>query len=507
MNWIDLFLNKVTMYSLMLYYLIALIAVAVVLSFFGVLPYNPWTMLLATSVLYGTSKIVNPVFGRLFKVRPNFESSAITGLILALIFGPTIALGHIWKLGVIAAVAMLSKYVIIFQKRHIFNPAAFAAVVSAALLSVGASWWVGNIFMLPAVAIGGFLFLRKARWFHLSLSFLITYFVAHIALYFYSGQGGNIMQYLTSTLLNSPILFFSFVMLTEPLTQPSGKRSRILFGAGVALLASLLPTMFDVYYGLELSLIIGNIIFLLLFGNTRRFLHLVKKTSVAANTTAFAFASEKKLAFQPGQFLLWSLPHTKTDLRGHRRYFSIASSPTEENISLVTKFAEKSSTFKKALWELPPEETIMASSLDGDFVLPKDRQQKCVFIAGGVGIVPFRSMVKFLLDTKQKQPITLLYSNNTAEEICFKEIFDQAEKNLGMKTVYTLTNMDQVPTDWRGKTGYIDGPVIQEEVKEYRNALYYVSGPDSFVRAMEKALKGIGIPSRNIKTDYFPGYA
>ena len=61
MNWIDLFLNKVTMYSLMLYYLIALIAVAVVLSFFGVLPYNPWTMLLATSVLYGTSKIVNPV--------------------------------------------------------------------------------------------------------------------------------------------------------------------------------------------------------------------------------------------------------------------------------------------------------------------------------------------------------------------------------------------------------------------------------------------------------------
>src|SRR3989338_1548092 len=88
MNWIDLFLNKVTMYSLMLYYLIALIAVAVVLSFFGVLPYNPWTMLLATSVLYGTSKIVNPVFGRLFKVRPNFESPAITGPILDLVFGP-----------------------------------------------------------------------------------------------------------------------------------------------------------------------------------------------------------------------------------------------------------------------------------------------------------------------------------------------------------------------------------------------------------------------------------
>lgn len=510
MKWIDAFLNKVTMYNYMLYYLIVLIVAAVALSYFGVLSYNAWLMAVGAAVVYGACKLWNWLFGYLFKVWPNWESSAISGVILGLIVGPEAGWNDIWKLVFVAGVAMLSKFVIVWRKRHIFNPAAFAVVVSALTIGLGASWWVGTKPMIAFVVIGGLLFLRKIRWFHLWFSFLLTYCITIAVLYFFTSAGtvtiNDLGPYLLNTLLYSPVLFFSFVMLTEPLTMPGGRNHRIVYGVLIGLLAAVVPAMFNISYALELSLLIGNVVALILFGNTRRFAKFLTKQPVAANTIAFAFAPNQPLPYQPGQFLLWTLPHKKTDFRGHRRYFSIASSPTENSLALVTKFAERSSSFKNKLQEIPEGYTVTASNLDGDFVLPRDEQQPLVFIAGGVGVVPFRSMIKYLVDKEMKRPITLFYSNNREEEIAFKDLLTQAEQAFGLKTIYTLTDKEHLPAQWAGKTGYVDAEMITSETPDYKSALYYISGPDPMVRAMEKTLHSIGIARRQIKTDYFPGY-
>lgn len=498
------------MYNYMLYWLIVLIVAAVVLSYFGVLAYNPWQMAISAAVVYGACKLWNWLFGKLFKVWPNWESSAISGVILGLIMGPEVGWTDLWKLVVIGGIAMLSKFVVVWRRRHIFNPAAFSAVVGALTLGLGASWWVGTLPILPFVVIGGLLFLRKVRWFHLSISFLLAYCAMVAGLYVYQNpvlvSANDIFSYVVNTLAYSPILFFSFIMLTEPLTMPAGKQHRIIYGIAIGILAAMVPYWFNIPYALELSLLIGNVVALVLFGNTRRFLKFMGKQTLAANTVAFNFAADQKLAFQPGQFLLWTLPHKKTDFRGHRRYFSIASSPTEDNLSIVTKLAEKSSSFKRTLQQIATGQTLVASNLDGDFVLPPDDHQPLVFIAGGVGIVPFRSMIKYLMDKKLQRPITLFYSNNQKGEITFQDLFDQAQKEFGLKTVYTLTDKEHLPSDWKGKVGYIDAEMIKTEVPNHQSALYYISGPDPMVRAMEKTLRSLSIPRRQIKTDYFPGY-
>ncbi len=507
MRWIDNLLNKITMYFLMTYYLIFLVTIAGVFMFLKILPYDLWKYLVEIAVLYGVAKIVNPILGKIFKVHPNSESSAITGLILVLIVGPDIAWSNLPLLALISIIAMASKYLIVFQRRHIFNPAAFAVLVSYFAFGIGASWWVGTLWMMPFVVIGGLLLMRKVKWFHLVLSFVITYVLAQVIVLRLSSADADIVGLVKNLLLYSPLLFFSFVMLTEPLTASSGKRARIAYGAFIALLAVLVPQYYSISYGFEGALLAGNLVGLIVFGNTRRFLKLVDQASVAKDTLLFKFQPNKKLAYTPGQFLLWSLPHAKSDMRGHRRYFTIASSPTESELMVVTKLAEKSSTFKTHMKEMTDEQEMMVSSRDGDFVLPKNPNQHVVFIAGGVGIAPFRSMVKYLLDTKKSQPITLLYSNNLAEEIAFKELFDEAQRTFGMKTIYTLTDKEHLPADWQGKTGYVSGDLIKAEVKDYPKAIYYLSGPDSMVKAIEKTLHDIGIPRSQIKTDYFPGYA
>jgi len=242
MRFIDDFLNGITMYRLMLYYLSLLFGVAVILSFLQILPYNPTDILVSGFYLVFLCYLSNQVFGHLFKIKPNYESQLISGLILGLIIGPFPFLPNLLFLTVTPILAMASKYVINIKKQHIFNPAAFAVVASAIFLGRGASWWIGSTAMAPFIIFGGVILLRKIRRFNLSLGFLIAY------LLFYP-----------KTFLASPILFFSFVMLTEPLTSPTDKNLRTYYGIFTALVLILFQKLFSVSYTLELSLLVANI--------------------------------------------------------------------------------------------------------------------------------------------------------------------------------------------------------------------------------------------------------
>ena len=193
-------------------------------------------------------------------------------------------------------------------------------------------------------------------------------------------------------------------------------------------------------------------------------LKLKDKVQLAPDIYDFIFTPARRFAFSPGQYMEWTLGHADPDSRGNRRYFTLASSPTEDQLRLGVKFYPNGSSFKQALLDLDHQHEIVATQLAGDFVLPNDPNQKCVFIAGGVGITPFRSMIKYLIDTRQRRSIVLFYANRSIKDIIYKDVFDKAEKQLGLKTVYTVTDSSDLPAAWRGKVGRITPDLIKAEV-------------------------------------------
>jgi ferredoxin-NADP reductase len=262
-----------------------------------------------------------------------------------------------------------------------------------------------------------------------------------------------------------------------------------------------------VYSTPELALLAGNLFSYLMSPRATYLLKLEQTTRLAPDIYEFRFRDGTNLRFRPGQYLEWTLRHSCPDSRGNRRYFTIASSAGEREVRLGVKFYPGASSFKRALLAMRPGDEIVASQLAGEFVLPAGKRQKLVFMAGGIGITPFRSMIRSLLDHGEKRPITVLYSNKTAQEIVYADVLEEARKQLGIKTVYTLTDANHVPPDWQGGTGRIDAEMIAKAVPDYRERTFYLSGPRTLVVGFEEALTNMGIPKRRIKTDFFPGFA
>jgi len=221
----------------------------------------------------------------------------------------------------------------------------------------------------------------------------------------------------------------------------------------------------------------------------------------------FHFAPGQTVNFSPGQYMEWTLKHPKTDSRGNRRYFTIASSPTEETLRLGVRFYQNGSSFKKALLALQQNHQIVGSQISGDFILPKDKKKKLVFIAGGIGVTPFRSMVRYLVDKNEKRSIVMFYVNKRKEEIVYDDVFNQAEKQLGIKTVFTLTDTESIPSKWQGRVGRLDAEMIKQEVPDFMERTFYLSGRHAMVVSAERVLRNLNIPKKQIKKDFFPGLA
>lgn len=502
---IDDVLNRITMYRLVLYYLIFLLGAALVLSIIGMLPYDPFALLFMAGFLIAACWITNTVFAWAFRVPANVESVYISALILTLILTPLEGYQDLWFVGWAAVLAMASKYIVAINRKHIFNPVAFAVVVTALTINQTASWWVGDAAMLPFVVVGGLLVVRKVRRFDLVISFFFSAVVTMLAFTLF-GQG-DALQALRNAALYSPLVFFAFVILTEPLTMPPTRKLQIYYGLLVGFLFAPQFHVGSVYVTPEIAILIGNVFSYLVSPKAKLILTLRQKLQLAPDVYEFVFAPARKLAFAPGQYMEWTLGHDDPDTRGNRRYFTIASAPTEENLRLGVKFYPQSSTYKQSMLEMDDETEIVAAQLAGDFTLPEDRRQQCVFIAGGIGITPFRSMLKYMLDTRQKRPITVFYSNKSVGDFVYRDVLDEAQHRLGIKVVYTITDTIHFPASWRGRVGRIDAATIRQEVPDYRQCMFYVSGPNAMVDAMKAVLHRLHIPADHIKTDYFSGLA
>jgi ferredoxin-NADP reductase/Na+-translocating ferredoxin:NAD+ oxidoreductase RnfD subunit len=502
---IDAVLNKITSYRLALYYLAGLVLVAAILSALGALPYAPLAIVADTVVAVVACVLVNAGAARLFKAETNVESSVITALILVLIV-PLDFPQNIGFFLLASAIAAASKYVLAVDKRHIFNPAA-VAVVALSLIwpDYSATWWVGTGIMLPFVAVGGYLVVRKMRLDSMVVTFLAVFLVVVAASAVVSQ--GDLVTALRFSLLQSAVVFFACIMLTEPFTLPATRSLRSYYAVLIALLyATPQFRIFGLALSPEIALCLGNVFSFAVNPKFRLELKLRRKRQVAADTVAFEFEPVNSFAFAPGQFMEWTLPGVRTDSRGNRRTFTIASSPAEPNVTALVKFPEQMSRFKAAMLRLKKGDTMIASRLAGDFILPRDLSTPIVFLAGGVGLAPFRSMLQHLVDRDLHCNIVLLYMERRKEDFVDDAIFKRAAA-IGVKTVYVLTNPGVAPPGWNGRVGRVTAEMIREEASYFDARLYYVSGPTAMVGSYVSLLRSMGIPGKKIITDYFPGFA
>lgn len=503
MKIIDKFLNSITMYRLLLYGLSILALYAFVASLLGGISFSLLSLIGSLIVLLFVSFGSNVLISKLFGAPTNVESSWITAFILFFILQPATTLNSFLILAAAAFIAMASKYVFAIGKKHIFNPAAIAAVILGLLGNGSVIWWVGSLVMAPIVLILGLLLVRKIKRFPLFLSFVA---VSLIAMQYSFHSVGTPVEILKLAFTSFPLIFFASVMLTEPLTAPATKRLQVAYGVIVALLFSI-PFHFGPLYSTpEVALVIGNIFAYIVSPKRKYILTLVRKNQLSSLIHEFVFATDYKVDFLPGQYFEWTLPHENPDTRGNRRYFTIASSPTEPELHLGVRIQDGGSSFKKKLLTLKEGDQLMAGSLSGEFTLPKDTNAKLVFIAGGIGVTPFRSMVKYLIDMKEKREVTLFYACANENDFVYTDLFNQAATEIGLNTVRVVTDTSKVTEAWKGKTGFITKDLIAAEVPDFLTRLYYLSGPDAMVQNYKKMLLSSGVPRANIKTDYFPGF-
>lgn len=496
MKLLDYYLNKVTTYRLVLYVLVIYNFLTIVFSLAGLLPYSPLSITVNFFITVAACYISNLVFAKLFKATTNTESVYITSFILSLLIHPEFPYNALF-LVLASVIAMGSKYILAIHKRHIFNPAAIAIVLIGFISADhAATWWIGTPSMFLPVLIGGFLIIRKTQKEKMALTFLISYlFLMGVSVVI---KGGDITQVLSlwqATIVGSALLFFASVMLTEPLTSPRISRLQIYYALLVSILfASSLFLVSPIPISAEIALVLGNIFSFIVTKNYRLELNLFETKKISPTLYAFYFKKPSNFSFLPGQYMEWTLDHKKPDLRGNRRYFSLASSPTEDTILLAFRQYTPSSSYKKAFIELPKGGKVIASSLSGEFVLPKDLSQPLCFIAGGIGITPFRSMIQYIVDTKTQCNIVLLNLVKIKEDEIFMDTFKAAEK-YGVKTITTETEYTHT---------HLDEASVKKYVPDYKIRSFYLSGPQPMITVIKGMLKHLGI--KKIKTDFFPGY-
>lgn len=222
--------------------------------------------------------------------------------------------------------------------------------------------------------------------------------------------------------------------------------------------------------------------------------------SVTETISTFFFTPEQPVHYTAGQFTELTIPHKRPDDRGEKRWFTLSSPPGREFLTITTRFAgDKSSSFKKALFKLEEGTELHMADPMGDFVLPKLIQTPLVFVAGGIGITPFHSMLEWLAETGEERPIKLLYGVRTEDDIIFQETFDRS----GVQPTVVVSEPSAA---WGGQRGQINAELILGLEEPSEDTLVYVSGPEPMVQALAKDLHKAGLKKTQIVSDEFPNY-
>jgi len=211
------------------------------------------------------------------------------------------------------------------------------------------------------------------------------------------------------------------------------------------------------------------------------------------------FKPERRIRFDAGQFIEIFIPHSPVDNRGNWREFSLSSSPSDNQLSITTNFFEKGSTYKQALRGLQLGTEVTINEPMGDFVLPKDQTIPLVFIAAGLGTMPYISMVKWLMERHEHRSIQLIHSVSHTTDFFFNDIWRSYELDF----VPIVTRPDAT---WTGQTGRLDATRLLALIGTIDNKLIYLAGPQSLIEPVFNDLLAADIPRNQLLLDYYPGY-
>ena len=231
---------------------------------------------------------------------------------------------------------------------------------------------------------------------------------------------------------------------------------------------------------------------------------LTSKEPVANGTMAFHFEKPAGFEFRAGQFCdLRIINPPETDAEGDIRGFSLVHAPYEADIVIATRMRD--TAYKRVLKELPLGTEVELDAPYGDFTLHKTETTPAVFLIGGIGITPVRSMIAQATHDKTAHTITLLYANKTPADAAFTA---DLESYAATNPHFTFVPVMSRPTEgeWSGESGYITEDILRKYVPDLTAPLYYLSGPAGMVAAMRKLLVEAGVNEDNIKTEEFSGY-
>lgn len=233
---------------------------------------------------------------------------------------------------------------------------------------------------------------------------------------------------------------------------------------------------------------------------------LLGRTNVAEGTMAFQFEKPPGFVFKAGQYINLSLPTSLRGLSsGLTHTFSIASSPAEDELLVMTRM--RNTAFKQALSVLPIDTGVIIEGPMGSFGLHNNTAMPAVFLAGGIGIAPFLSMLSHAADQKLHHPIVLFYANRHLEDAAFIDGLWRFERtNPRFRFVPTLTRTDKNDQGWKGETGHISPEMLATQVGTVRGPIYYIAGPQTMVEATRRTLDEVGVDGDDIRTEEFSGY-
>jgi ferredoxin-NADP reductase len=228
-----------------------------------------------------------------------------------------------------------------------------------------------------------------------------------------------------------------------------------------------------------------------------------EKREVAKGTLFVTFdVGGENVEFEPGQyFWVELLDPPYEDEKGPRRHITVVTSPTEGVLGLATRIRD--TAFKRSLVEMPEGASVDVEQPKGSFVLPEDTSKQYVFVAGGIGITPFRSMLRYIADKGLDYDITLVYSNRDVESTAFLDELKELESVVPRcRVIFTMTD----DPSWEGDKRMLDAEVLRELLGDLESFHFMIAGPPPMAKSVEASLLEAGLSEDQVQSDSFSGY-
>ncbi len=240
--------------------------------------------------------------------------------------------------------------------------------------------------------------------------------------------------------------------------------------------------------------------------STTHMAKLTSRESVAEDTMAFHFEKPQGFHFTPGQYIdITLLNPPEADAEGNVRSFSIVSSPLDGQLTITTRIRD--TAFKRVLKSVPLGTEVKLDGPLGSFTLHKNPAKSAVFLAGGIGITPFLSILRQAFQEKLPHTIYLFYSNRRPEDAPFMDELQRLEEaNHHFRFVPTMTAMANSNQSWNGQIGYIDKQMLNKFLPSLNGPIYYIAGPPAMVAALRQMLVAAGVDEDDIRAEDFSGY-